>query len=187
MSLSPQDFSKQWGESLTTVDEKTLSALPLTATDRAFLLQAGLPASAAPFLSFDLSDYRLKRIHEIWGHSFEYSAEEKEELEPYCVIGSDGSGSPIAIDTLNLGRVVHLDHDDWFSTVTLVNSSVPQLAAFLLLTKNMIQTANAELSAEARNEGIPETYLAGVLQSMAVVDAEAMQEGCFWPSALRGL
>jgi SUKH-4 immunity protein len=184
MLMTPQDFANQWHEPLTTVDEKTLSLWPFSASDRAFLLQAGLPNSAAPFLNFDLP---LKRIYEVWGHSFEYTVDEKETLEPYCVIGSDGSGSPIATDTLNQGRVVHLDHDDGFSTVTLMNSSIPQLAAFLLLTRNMIQTAHAELSAEVRHEGIPDAYIVAVLQAMALVDAAAMQDGCYWPSALWGL
>ena len=47
------------------------------------------------------------------------------------MIGSDGAGNPICLESTT-GAVVLLDHEDWFRTRQFVNSNVHQLAECLL-------------------------------------------------------
>ncbi|MCK6403996.1 MAG: hypothetical protein L6Q74_19140 [Sphaerotilus natans subsp. sulfidivorans] len=100
------------------------------------------------------------------------------------VIGSDGAGSPIAIDTLNECQIVHLDHDDWFNTITFINSSILQFAVFLLLTKEMIKKAHSELTENELEEEIPHSYKNEVFDVMGKVDPSAMADGGFWKSEI---
>lgn len=187
MVISPDEFKKRWGEPLVEVNENLISEVPLSEKDRSFLLNAGFPEAAAPFLSFNLFNKGLKHIYEIWGGSSDYSDEEKIQLKPYLVIGSDGAGSPIAIDTLNECQIVNLDHDDWFNTITFINSSILQFAVFLLLTKEMIKKAHSELTEKELEEEIPHSYKNEVFDVMGKVDPSAMADGGFWKSEIGAL
>ena len=178
--LTAEQFKKKWGRGLVILDVKHARDSSVPAQVRDFLVEAGLPNEAAPFLSFDLLDGGLRRIYQIWGNTTDYSKEEKSRLYPYLVVGSDGSGNPIAIDTNNRCQVVHLDHDDWFNTITFVNTSIPQFAEFLLLTREMIKRAKSELSDEELDEGVPDIYKEELFQELERIDAEAMEDGNFW-------
>lgn len=180
MIISHDEFKKRWGESLFQFNENQISQIPLSEKDRSFLLNAGLPEAAAPFLSFDYFSKDLKRIYELWGNPSDYSDEEKRRLKPYFVIGSDGAGNPIAIDTLNDCRIMHLDHDDWFNTITFINSSISQFAVFLLLIKEMIQRAHSELKKEELEKKIPQSYKNELFRIMEKVDSKAMADFQFW-------
>ncbi|MBA3711551.1 MAG: SUKH-4 family immunity protein [Pyrinomonadaceae bacterium] len=127
-----------------------------------FLIEAGLPKSAAPYLSFtDLAD-SLRPVWEIWGNPDDWNEADRLRLSRYYVIGSDGnSGNPICIDEADGGNIVTLEHEDWFASVMFVNSSVPQLAEFLLLFNG----ADTEQQ---------------IVVELEQVDSDALKEGCFW-------
>lgn len=187
MIISPGEFKKRWGEPLIQLNEGRIYQVPLSEKDRSFILNAGFPEAAAPFLSFNNFNKDLRRIYEIWGSPSDYSDEEKSRLKPYLVIGSDGAGSPIVIDTLNECQIAHLDHDDWFDTVTFINSSISQFAVFLLLTKEMILKAHSETKKEEFEQGIPQSYKKEVFDVMKKVDSKAMADGGFWKSEVGAL
>ena len=88
-----------------------------------------LPDSAAPCLDFSEAAIP-KPIHEVFGAPHDWSAGDRERLQPYLVIGSDGAGNPICIEQ-GSGHVLLLDHEDSFRTLTFVNSSIHQLAECL--------------------------------------------------------
>jgi hypothetical protein len=92
--LSPKDFVARWGAgSLTRFPAKAVDRLSLAEEDQALLIQAGLPTDAAPFLSFDSpKSAELQSVSELMGAATEF--------QRYRVIGSDGSGNPIALDTV---------------------------------------------------------------------------------------
>src|SRR5262245_13855378 len=102
--LAPTDFVAGWGaDRLVCFPLKAVDRLSLVAEDKAFLVQAGLPADAAPFLSFGApKSTELPTVADQYGISAEFRR--------YRVIGSDGSGNPIAVDEQSLGEVVCLDH-----------------------------------------------------------------------------
>ena len=70
------------------------------------------------------------------------------EFDCYRVIGSDGCGSPIAIDESHEGQIVCLDHDNRFARVFL-NSSVRQLAESLLAYRKAVKDTQAEFGTDA--------------------------------------
>jgi hypothetical protein len=182
--LTGDDFKKKWRGELVTLDQEYLVDNKLPDQELRFLIEGGLPREAAPFLNFHELERGLKRIYEIWGNSSDYTSEEKKRLNPYLVLGSDGSGNPIAIDINSRCHVVHLDHDDWFHTITFVNTSIPQLAEFLVCTREMIDRANSALSDEELDEGIPRIYKEKLFEKLEKIDTEAMNDGNFWKSEI---
>lgn len=118
------DYLSKW-------DEKELSKLTLDKfkglsvddSTMHFLMNVGLPESAAPFVSFDRAE--LNTIEELYStgvlaHRF------------LIEIGSDGAGNPICVDLLGNCRIVVLDHETDFEPM-FVNSSVKHLFAFLTI------------------------------------------------------
>lgn len=89
-----------------------------------------LPRDAAPCLAFR-DAARPRPIWEVFGIPAQWSAEEREQLAPYRVIGSDGAGNPICVEAAS-GVVWLLDHEDQFRSHQFVNTGVPQLAECLL-------------------------------------------------------
>src|SRR5262245_15990325 len=120
--LSPNDFNVCWGDDSSRLQPFQLASverLAISQHDKDFLLQTGLPEAAAPFLAFRAPTAgELPTVAEEWRQPKEFAV--------YRVIGSDGSGNPVALDERNGGEVVILDHENRFARV-LMNSSVRQL------------------------------------------------------------
>lgn len=126
-----------------------------------------LPNSAAPCVDFDKNlAVRPRPIWEVFGIPEHWSAEERERLAPYRVIGFDGVGNPICVEAG--GVVSMLDHEDWFRTRQFVNSGVGQLAECLLAYFG---------------ERDPERFRAAV----KTIDPPALAEGAFWWCEASGL
>ena len=97
-----------------------------------FLVDAGLPGSCAPFLSFELVANGPQSLVQYYGlHQFH--PPDVLRLASLYVIGSDGAGNPLCLDSARDGEIVMLDHEDGFRTRTFVASSVATLAQALLL------------------------------------------------------
>src|SRR5262249_43914881 len=144
--------------------------------DKAFLVQAGLPEEAAPFLMFEVPSGELPTVAEQW--------DQPEEFRTYRVIGADGSGNPIALDESRRGEVVCLDHENRFAR-HLMNQSVRQLAESLLAYRKMIEDAQAEGGEEAYLDGqIPVAVRQALRLELTRIDPAAMKPGCFWHGEL---
>lgn len=146
--LSPYEFAAQWGKDavpLTRFLKKSVDRLPLSEEDKAFLVQAGLPADAAPFLTFEApASGELPTVAEQWNQPKAFAV--------YRAIGSDGSGNPIALDESNNGEVVLLDHENKFAII-LVNKSVRQLAESLLAYRKLVTETQVEFGEDAYLDG----------------------------------
>jgi len=179
----PLDASSSGAEHADTFlrpNEKLLGSLGLSDDDEDFLRHAGLPESAAPFLSFGDLAKGCPRIFETWGRWQDWSEDDRARLLPFRCIGSDGSGNPICINEHDR-TVVLLDHDSLFEDVVFVNTGVRQLAYCLL--------AYRELVAETLLLGGPDAYLNGDIPkglrtaasaAIASIDPPAMRDGSFW-------
>ena len=178
--LTADEFKRKWGSDLVRLERKDVSGGLVPDDVIEFLTMAGLPVDAAPFLSFDELRKGLKHVYEIWGRPDDYPDDAKKRLSPYLVIGSDGAGNPICLDTNNDCQVVHLDHEDWFNTMTFVNSSLPQFAESLLLVSEMYETANDELSDDELRKPIPEKYKQDLFLKIEAIDPRAMADNAFW-------
>jgi hypothetical protein len=99
-----------------------------------FLFDVGLPGSCAPYLSFvEVARGPLSLLSYCGMHRF--SSADASRLVQFYVVGSDGAGNPLCVDTSLDGEVVMLDHEDGFRTRTFVASSVVTLAEALLLVQ----------------------------------------------------
>jgi hypothetical protein len=181
--LTPKDFIVRWGKyeaALLRFAKETVQGLRLSEGDKAFLIQAGLPKDAAPFLTFEApKSGELPTVAEQWKLT--------NEFERFRAIGFDGSGSPIALDDEANGEVVCLDHDNRFARV-LVNKSVRQLAESLLAYRRMIKDSQAEFGEDAFLDGKTSPAVRrGLRQALTSIDPAAMKPGCFWHDELQNL
>ena len=145
--------------------------IPQDAQD--FLIERGLPGDAAPFLSFSAPEgCRFTSVAEMWNLGDYFC--------PYLVIGSNGSGDPIAIASDGSGGVVYFNHDNRFERV-FMNSSVGQLAASLKAYEELVDRTRVEAGDDAFiNNDIPmhlQDWIEGTLRD---IDPAALGEGCHW-------
>lgn len=181
--LSPKDFVARWGKDdvpLVRFPMKVLKSLSISEADKAFLSQAGLPESAAPFLSFRAPDSgELPTVAALWDVAKAFAA--------YREIGSDGAGNSIALDENKNGEVVLIDHDNDF-TRQLVNQSLSQLAESLLAYRKLVNDTQEEFSKDAVMEGKTSPAARKALRSeLTRIDPAAMEEGCFWHCEVENL
>ena len=169
--MKAQDFAIRWiteDNNLQPFDSERIDSLKISDQSKEFL-KIGLPSDAAPFLSFSNSDdANLQPVNEVWDLPVEF--------ENYKIIGSNGYGDPICINE-NDHSVVYLNHDDEFGYVYM-NSSVEQLAHFLLIIRNFIDKVNSCRQAELTS------ILKETLSEMIEIDKTAMAEGS-WEDELQ--
>jgi len=136
--LEPSVFSDRWNTEVVAshpdVEDfrlhqapSSIATAPILASTADFLTQAGLPDGCAPFLSFRAVAAGAVPLPEYYG------LPSTGHLTQFRVIGSDGAGNPLCIDTTADDIVVRLDHEDRFATTQFVASSVSSLAEALLL------------------------------------------------------
>ena len=87
--LTAQEFKERWesilDDRLVAFPESSLSDVPLGLDLRAFLIHAGLPAEAAPFLDFGPPKRgTLERVSAVW--------RQPSAFDRYRIIGGNGSG-----------------------------------------------------------------------------------------------
>jgi hypothetical protein len=181
--LSPKEFIARWGKDdvpLMRFPNKAVERLALAEEDKAFLLQAGLPEDAAPFLTFDAPESgELPTVAEQWRLA--------KEFERYRAIGSDALGNPIALDERQHGEVVYLDHENRFVRV-LVNRSIRQLAESLLAYRILVKETHAEFGEDAFLDGKASLAARKELRDeLTKIDPDAMNPACFWHGELQNL
>lgn len=179
--LSPNEFVARWGKNnLLRFSKEAVEQLSISADDKSFLAQAGLPQDAAPFLSFEApKSGPLPTLAQKWKLPPSFAV--------FRLIGSDGSGNPLALDESQNGEVVLLDHDLKFARV-LVNKSIRQLAESLLAYRKLVRATQEEFGEDAYLDGQTSPAARQELRSeLATIDAAAMQADCFWHAELQNL
>lgn len=134
----PDEEFFQWTE----FPPEELAKTDLSGQTKSFLAY-GFPEDAAPFLSFGLRshDWKLYNMDNVPYYSHhELGATAKN----YWLIGSDGSGNPICLDTGNAERIVLLDHESGFELMDTMNASIIELAQSLLAYRGFIEQVNEE-------------------------------------------
>ncbi len=165
--MDAQDFKAAWeqnGDTLYRFTGEEIGHDRTTTVAEHFLTIAGLPAEAAPCLSF--GQQSLNWLPE-------------GARNDYLPIGSDGAGNPIVID--RAGAVLLLDHDGKFET-SYVNHDVPTLAAALLRYRDLIdEAATAPDFDGALSPSLRESF-ASFLEKL---DPRSLEENQLWSSELR--
>ncbi|MDO1451419.1 SUKH-4 family immunity protein [Rhodocytophaga aerolata] len=170
----------KWGnkfEKTTTYDLKRISSLNLNDSTKDFLVKVGLPEYAAPFLSFvENNNIQYEGILKLT----DYFTFLEPKFDKYVVIGSDGGGNMIVIDTRDNCKIKLLDHDACFSEI-LMSSSIERLCASLLIYQSFIDCILEENGEDAFIDSIfNDGQLNDLKQRLTDNDIEAMGENCFW-------
>lgn len=185
--MTPSEFKTIWTESdnsLCPLSISRLHNLNLKPSTIDFLTVAGLPDDVAPYLSFvkDVDDayYGITKL------TNQYDFLES-EYEKFIVIGSDGSGNPIAINTSLNDRVEWLDHEANFAS-HYVNNSIIQLAEMLITYKDFIEQILSENGEDAYlDANFTDEQFENLKRKIAEVDPEALTEEGFWKEELETL
>lgn len=182
--MTPEKFKRKWtatGDVLSPIAGERLKELDLKEDTKAFLINAGLPIDAAPFLSFatDTDDliYGINKLVR------QYDFLEP-EFEKYVVIGSCSDGDPIAINTENNYQVEWLDHDDYFSS-QFFNSSIEAMAVCLLAYREFVETVQQENGEDAfLDANFTDEQFDILIQKIREADGRAVSEEGFWKEQL---
>lgn len=132
-------------------DDDVLNGVDLSERDRKFLVTAGLPKSAAPFLSFCA-----------WGQEDQASIGGIPTGSNVFALGHTAYGDAIVID-LDSGEVVYFNHDRNMERV-FVNSNVAKLAESLCIFAEHFHSRRME----------------DCLEAIENIDDVARDRGGFW-------
>jgi len=173
--MTPDEFKTQWESEKTSqlVRYPCSVVLDLAIPEgaKSFLTDIGLPEDAAPFLDFGGSSHiSIPTVTEVW----------KAGDRRFRVIGSNGYGDPVCVDTESAGRVFYLLHDDSM-VPRFMNSSIPQLAYSLLAFRQVVADTNAIGGKGAFLEGrIPPEVVDRFIIEMETIDPPAVSSEHFW-------
>jgi SUKH-4 immunity protein len=181
--VSLEEIAARFGEDsipMIRFPKAAVERLAIGGEDQALLVQVGLPADAAPFLSFKgPKSSEPPTVADEWRLG--------EGFKSYRLIGSDGSGNPIAIDEASRGEVVCLDHENRFARI-LINKTVCQLVESLLAYRKLVKDTQREFGEDAFLDGkIPAAARKGLRDALASTDSTAVTPGSFWHGELQNL
>ncbi|MBF7154365.1 SUKH-4 family immunity protein [Bacillus albus] len=177
---SPQDFLVNWNEEiygLIHYNEKIIHSYSFSKETKDFLIKAGFPESAPPFLTFESANngggIRLSKIQNELGTMY----------DKFIYFGFTGSGNPICIDE-SKSQLVYIDYDNE-NKVVLINSTIEKFAESLLVYVEFIKEVKAANGRKAYIEkNIPEDLVEWISSALQEIDAVALTEGCFWTEEL---
>jgi len=180
--MTAQEYFVNWtqpGEEVSPISLYKLQNLHLQPSTISYL-KAGLPKDAAPYISFVKdSDDLYERIAKL-----EDQYDIDLELNKYVVIGSDGNGSPIAVNVQSNDTIEWLNHEAYFAP-SYCNKSLECLLAFLIIYRDFVNDAinnkgeNALFDANFTDE-----QYNFMKQRMLTVDNVAVNEQGFWKEEL---
>lgn len=179
--MTPDEFKVRWeGEEtsqLVRYPRNVVLELAIPEEARSFLTDIGLPEGAAPFLDFGgPSHLSIPSVTEVW----------KAGERRYRILGSNGYGDPVCVDTESAGRVFYLLHDGDMAP-RFMNSSIPQLAYSLLAFRQVVADTNAIGGKDAYLDGrIPPGVVERFITEMETIDPPAISSEHFWFHSIVG-
>ncbi len=183
--MEPQQFKATWLDinlgGWLEIPTEDLNALPFLYSTKEWL-KGGFPDEGAPFLSFGSGGQcmEIKSICACYP-----DAQIAEEARNCWVLGSDGSGNPICIDSKKKDRVVLLDHELGFSISEVMNASVGELAVSMLRYQEFVLLVQEELGQDAFLESLYTRQQIDKLSSaLQMIRLDFFDQSDFWASEL---
>ena len=180
-TMTPEQFKAIWesveNEFVCPFSINELSGIGLKETTVHFLLSAGLPVDAAPFLDFAKSGgSQYNRIEKLTDHYNHLNS----DFGHYVYIGSDGGSNPIVINTDDGDRIELLDHEDDFSSL-YINSSLDTFMQCLVAQRDFIKTIQTENGEDAAmDSNFTDDQLDVFKNALLSADAHSLMDDCFW-------
>lgn len=179
--MNPNEFRKRWNPKLYSFvqyEEDKLKNLDIPVTCKHFLLKAGLPESAAPFLNFEPTKKgSLRNLKEKYNFDASY--------EKNIYLGFTGEGHILSMKEPS-GMVVCIDHETMEEVY--VNQSIPQLAECILEYSEFIKRVkevngkHAYLNRECNKED-----LEVMIGKFTAIDKDCLNHNTFWSEELESL
>lgn len=176
--ITPQEFIAQWDGELIRNTSASLEAVRIPDLSKQSLIEAGLPRWVERVqMRFNRFEDELPTLPDAFANGYDFP----EDYVRYRPIGLDAAVL-LCLDEYKNVSIYSIDIDGAGVSNSLVNSSVPQLAEFLLALKVV------------RTEGPPITYTEEEGQAFTEelerkfrsVDPEAMLDpNNYWPDYLR--
>jgi hypothetical protein len=182
--MTAEEFKQIWkseDDNCSSIHPELLGGLNLKPSTVNFLTVTGLPIEAAPFLSFTVNanafEPGINKLPEI----FDFL---ESEFDKYIVIGSDGNGDLIAINTESNDQIEWLDHEDNFSS-RFFNTSINSLAESLVIYRDFVQSILEENGEDAFiNSNFTDAQFEALQQKLRTADEKAISEDGFWKQSL---
>jgi hypothetical protein len=182
--MTPQEFKSIWtstGGILSPLTSTRLMGLNLKPRTMEFLTQAGLPHTAAPFLSFvDNSDDKYKGIARLT-EQFDFL---EEQFKKWIVIGSCGDGDQISINVDSNDQICWLDHENYYEA-GYFNSSIETLAESIVSYRDFVLDAQRENGADTFfNGNFSDIQFETLKSKLLKADNRAFVDNGFWKERL---
>lgn len=184
--MTPEEFKIIWtknGDATSPINPIQLKELKLTKNTVDFLTISGLPEEASPFLTFVKESGDEYETITLLTEQYDFL---ESEFDKFIVIGSDGNGDVITVNTKKNDQIEWLDHEDYFSS-RFMNSSIIHLADFLKIYRDfneIILTENGEDAVMDCN--FTDEQFEILKQKMMKADPKAIENG-FWNGELEML
>jgi SUKH-4 immunity protein len=180
--MTADDFKRAWEQDhfkLVTFAPEAVVSLRVPEAHRAFLIQPGLPESAAPYLDFGgKHHFGIPSVADLWKAG--------EAFRRYRTIGANGFGDPICLDEEADGAVVYLNHDDGMRRC-FMNSNVQCLASSLLAFREVVRETQQRGGTGAWLAGkIPSDVVDRFILRMDEIDPPAIKADTFWFRSVLG-
>lgn len=176
--ISPREFLDKWNQDvygLVNFNEELINSYNLPNDAKEFLITAGLPESASPYLSFD-------SFEKGGGMKLNEKYEVAKSFSKYIYVGFTATNDPVCI-VEGQGTVVYLDYED--NSEVFINSTVSQFAESLLEYLEFIKKIKAINGRKAFVErNAPQETLDWIVERLVEIDSESLEEGNFWTQEL---
>ncbi len=142
----------------------------------AALSTVGLPFQAAPFLSFNqtLAEFQSLDTYLQPGDS---------TWKRFVIIGSDGAGNPIVLDTSTQDQVLLLDHDNNFVAQPVAQSLLILLGCLVVYG----QFVNDLATSRGSGDYFTDAQFASLREALRTIDNQTVELRGFWYDELAGL
>lgn len=177
--ISPQKFTDNWNKEVFPLIKYTanrVNSLLISEEAKEFMIIAGLPESAAPFLNFETEEKGgIKKVTEKYNLNEKYSK--------YIYLGFTETGNPLCL-VEESGEVVYLDHENKYNEI-FINSSIPLLAESLLEYSEFIKKIKQINGRRAfLDRNAPNDIIEWFKQRLYEIDPIALNDTCFWKEEL---
>lgn len=177
--ITPKYFLEKWNKkvcALIDYDVNVINSLMLPKEAKEFLLEAGLPESAVPFLNFE-SSAKGGAVKLTDKYNFDAS------LSKYVYLGFTGAGDFICV-TEKTGEIVCLEHENTRKEI-FINSSIPQLADSLLEYADFVKKVKSINGRRAFLErNAPQELIEWITKRLEEIDSRSLKDRCFWREEL---
>ena len=175
---SPQDFLDDWDQGISgliTYEEEVMNSFSLPHETKEFLIKAGFPESAPPFLTFESAanggGVRLTKKNEKLGSIY----------NKLLYFGFTSSGYPICINETN-SELVCIDDEN---KLVFINTTVTRFAESLLVYVEFIKKVKAVNGRRAYLEkNATKDLMKWISGALLNIDANSLTKGAFWEEEL---